>query len=150
MADPNPNAPQDPFEMFRRLWGPLGVPVPGMAMPTMDPKEVEKRIADLKSVEAWLAMNLNMVRFAIQGLDMQRSALEAMKSGTSDSKFAELAAASANTAANTMMWPWAVMQQAMAGKVPEPAAAPTQAQAPENTPERSPEKPPAKAPAKKS
>ena len=138
MADPNP--PQDPFEMFRRLWGPLGVPVPGMAMPTMDPKEVEKRIADLKSVEDWLAMNLNMVRFAIQGLDMQRSALEAMKSGTTDAKLAELAAAGANTAANTMMWPWAVMQQAMAGKPAEPAAAPAEA----------PEKAPAKAPAKKS
>ena len=138
MADPTP--PQDPFEMFRRLWGPLGVPVPGMAMPTMDPKEVEKRVADLKSVEGWLAMNLNMVRFAIQGLEMQRSALEAMKSGTSDTKLAELAAASANTAANTMMWPWAVMQQAMAGKTPEPAAAPAAA----------PDKTPAKGPAKKS
>jgi hypothetical protein len=145
MADSN--APQDPFEMFRRLWGPLGVPVPGMAMPTMDPKEVEKRVADLKSVEAWLAMNLNMVRFAIQGLEMQRSALEAMKSGTTDTKFAELAAASANTAANTMMWPWAVMQQAMAGKAAEPGAAP--AQAPETAPEKTPETTPAKAPAKK-
>jgi hypothetical protein len=141
MADPN--APQDPFEMFRRLWGPLGVPVPGMAMPTMDPKEVEKRVADLKSVEAWLAMNLNMVRFAIQGLEMQRSALEAMKSGTSDSALAELAAASANTAANSMMWPWAVMQQAMAGKPAEPAAVPAQA------PEKASEKTPAKAPAAK-
>ena len=120
MAEQTP--PQDPFEMFRRLWGPLGVPVPGMAMPTMDPKEVEKRIADLKSVEGWLAMNLNMVRIAIQGLEMQRAALEAMKSGTSDAKLAELAAASANTAASTMMWPWAVMQQAMAGKPPEPPA----------------------------
>ena len=138
MADPTP--PQDPFEMFRRLWGPLGVPVPGMAMPTMDPKEVEKRIADLKSVEGWLAMNLNMVRLAIQGLEMQRTALEAMKSGTTDTKLAELAAASANTAANTMMWPWAVMQQAMAGKPPESAAPPAQ----------TPEKSPAKAPAKKS
>jgi hypothetical protein len=118
MAEQTP--PQDPFEMFRRLWGPLGVPVPGMAMPTMDPKEVEKRIADLKSVEGWLTMNLNMVRFAIQGLEMQRAALEAMKSGTSDAKLAELAAASANTAASTMMWPWAVMQQAMAAKPPEP------------------------------
>ena len=60
MAD---QAPQDPFEMFRRLWGPLGVPVPGMAMPTFDPQEVEKRIAELKSVEAWLTMNLNMLTF---------------------------------------------------------------------------------------
>jgi hypothetical protein len=143
MADPTP--PQDPFEMFRRLWGPLGVPVPGMAMPTMDPKEVEKRIADLKSVETWLAMNLNMVRFAIQGLDMQRSALEAMRSGTSDAKLAELAAAGANTAASTMMWPWAMMQQAMAGKPAEPGAAP-----PAQAPETDTAKTPAKAPAKKS
>jgi hypothetical protein len=111
-----------------------------MAMPTMDPKEVEKRIADLKSVEGWLAMNLNMVRFAIQGLEMQRSALEAMKSGTSDTKLAELAAASANTAANTMLWPWAMMQQAMAGKPPEAGAAPSE----------QPDKSPARGPAKKS
>src|SRR2546422_489234 len=41
--------PQDPFEMFRRLWGPLGVPLPGMAMPTLDPQELDKRIADLRS-----------------------------------------------------------------------------------------------------
>lgn len=109
--------PQDPFEMFRRLWGPLGLPVPGMAMPTLDPKEIEKRVADLKSVEAWLAMNLNMVRYAVQGLEMQRSALEAMKGGTSEAA-AGLAAAGANSAANTLMWPWAMMQQAMAANPP--------------------------------
>ncbi|HEY2335989.1 MAG TPA: PhaM family polyhydroxyalkanoate granule multifunctional regulatory protein [Burkholderiales bacterium] len=77
MADPTP--PQDPFEMFRRLWGPLGVPLPGMAMPTLDPNEVEKRIADLRSVENWLAMNLNMVKLSIQGLEMQKAALLAMR-----------------------------------------------------------------------
>lgn len=73
------NAPQDPFEMFRRLWGPLGVPVPGMTMPTLDPNELEKRIGELKSVEAWLAMNLNMLRTAIQGLEMQKSGLQQMQ-----------------------------------------------------------------------
>ena len=77
MADSN--APQDPFEMFRRLWGPLGVPVPGMTMPTLDPKELEKRISELKSVEAWLAMNLNMLRAAIQGLEMQKAGLQQMQ-----------------------------------------------------------------------
>jgi hypothetical protein len=76
MAD---ETPQDPFEMFRRLWGPLGVPIPGMAVPTFDPQEVERRIAELRSVEAWLNMNLNMVRLSIQGLELQRSALQAMK-----------------------------------------------------------------------
>jgi hypothetical protein len=76
---PDDTPPQDPFEMFRRLWGPLGVPIPGMAVPTFDPQEVEKRIAELRSVEAWLNMNLNMLRFSIQGLEMQRAALQAMK-----------------------------------------------------------------------
>ena len=109
--------PQDPFEAFRRLWGPLGLPVPGMAVPTMDPKEVEKRVADLKSVEAWLAMNLNMVRFAIQGLELQRAALQAMQGGAGDA-----ATGAAGSAAGTMLWPWALMQQAMTGAAPaEPA-----------------------------
>ena len=74
----DPNNPQDPFEMFRRLWGPLGVPVPGMAMPTLDPQEIEKRIAELKLVEGWLALNLNTLRMAIQGLEMQKAGLEGM------------------------------------------------------------------------
>ena len=77
---PDQPPPQDPFEMFRRLWGGLGVPLPGMAMPTFDPQEVEKRIAELRSVEAWLNMNLNMVKFSIQGLELQRAALQAMRS----------------------------------------------------------------------
>jgi hypothetical protein len=72
--------------MFRRLWGPLGVPVPGMAMPTLDPQELEKRIADLRSIEAWLNMNLNMVRFSIQGLEMQKAALQAMGAGVRPKK----------------------------------------------------------------
>jgi hypothetical protein len=76
MADQNP---QDPFEMFRRLWGPLGVPVPGMAMPTMDPAEIDKRVQELKSVELWLSMNLNMLRTAIQGLEMQKAGLQQMQ-----------------------------------------------------------------------
>ena len=77
MADPN--QPQDPFEMFRRLWGPLGVPVPGMAMPTLDPQEIDKRVQELKSVEMWLSMNLNVLRAAIQGLEMQKAGLQQMQ-----------------------------------------------------------------------
>jgi hypothetical protein len=73
MAEQNP---QDPFEMFRRLWGPLGVPVPGMAMPTLDPNEIDKRVQELKSVEMWLGMNLNMLRTAIQALEMQKAGLQ--------------------------------------------------------------------------
>ncbi|MFN2644516.1 MAG: PhaM family polyhydroxyalkanoate granule multifunctional regulatory protein [Burkholderiales bacterium] len=84
MADDAP--PPDPFEMFRRLWGPLGIPLPGMSMPTFDPREVEKRIAELRSVEAWLNMNLNMVKFSIQGLELQRAALSAMRTASGADK----------------------------------------------------------------
>lgn len=125
MADSS--APQDPFEMFRRLWGPLGVPVPGMAMPTLDPAEVEKRITDLRSVEGWLNMNLNMIRLSIQGLEMQKIALQAMRAsadaagagatGTGD------AAKAQEGAMQAMLWPWAAMQQAMAGNMPVPPEA---------------------------
>jgi hypothetical protein len=76
MAD---QTPPDPFDLFRRLWGPLGVPLPGMAMPTLDPDEIEKRIAELRSVEGWLTMNLNMIKFSIQGLEVQKAALLAMR-----------------------------------------------------------------------
>ena len=107
MADPQ--TPHDPFEVFRRLWGPLGVPVPGMAMPTLDPQEVEKRIAELKSVEGWLAMNLNMLRMAIQGLEMQKAGLQAMRAGAD----AGTDAAAAMQQPNAMLWPWSAMQQAL-------------------------------------
>jgi len=121
MAESNP--PQDPFEMFRRLWGPLGLPVPGMAVPTMDPKEVEKRIAELRSVESWLQVNLNMVHFAVQGLEMQRSALLAMGAGAPAGT-----PPGPHTAAGNMMWPWAIMQQAMTGKPPAGDAPPDEAE----------------------
>jgi hypothetical protein len=110
MADSQ--SPQDPFEMFRRLWGPLGIPLPGMTMPTLDPGEIEKRIAELKAVEGWLSMNLNMLRMAIQGLEMQKAALEAMRATAQ----AGLDAAQAGAQQpNPMMWPWAAVQQALGG-----------------------------------
>lgn len=123
MADAMP----DPFEAFRKLWGPLGMPVPGLAMPTIDPAEIEKRVNELKSVEAWLSLNLNMVKLSIQGLEVQRAALLAMKSA-SDSTVSAMqkaseaapapdpAAAGATSATSAMLWPWAAMQAAAAGK----------------------------------
>jgi hypothetical protein len=112
--------PQDPFEMFRRLWGPLGLPVPGMAMPTLDPREIDKRVADLRSIEGWLSMNQNMVRMAISGLLVQKAALEAMQAagrlpGAVAPERATPGAASDDPAAQAMLWPWTVLQRAMQG-----------------------------------
>ncbi len=123
MADPmgsgSGGGAQDPFEMFRRLWAPLGLPVPGMSMPTLDPAEVEKRIADLKSVETWLGMNLNMVKMAIQGLEIQKVALDVMKANAgAASNAAGAPPDTGNPLANPMLWPWAIMQGAVTGSEP--------------------------------
>ena len=115
--------PQDPFEMFRRLWSPLGIPVPGMAMPTLDPQEIEKRVAELRAVEAWLSMNLNMLRMAIQGLEVQKIALQAMRATAE----AGMEAASAGgLQPNPMLWPWAALQPAMRTEAPAPKPGETQ------------------------
>lgn len=110
----DPQMPQDALEMFRRLWGPLGVPVPGLAMPTLDPAEIDKRIAELRSVEGWLSMNLNMLRMAIQGLEVQKAALQAVRATADAGREAAAVAAQ-----QPMVWPWSAMQQAL-GQMPTP------------------------------
>ena len=73
------NQPPDPFEFLKNLWGPMGLPLAAVMAPTLIPDEVERRIAELKSVENWLNMNLNVLRMTIQGLEMQKAGLAAMR-----------------------------------------------------------------------
>jgi len=115
----------DPFELLRKLWGATGIPVPGMAMPTLDPQEVEKRIAELRALDGWLTANLNMVKLAIQGLEVQKAALLAMRGAGEAGKQGAGDAAKPGEppqAPNPLIWPWTLMQQAMAGKPPEQPA----------------------------
>jgi hypothetical protein len=70
---------QDPFELLKKMWAPMGLPL-GTLAPLLDPNDIEKRIADLKSVETWLSMNMNVLRMTIQGLEMQKATLAAFQS----------------------------------------------------------------------
>ena len=65
----------------------------GSAFPGLDTDELEKRIKDLKSVENWLNLNLNILKSTIQGLEVQHATMMALKS------FGD--AVSANAAAST-------------------------------------------------
>jgi len=71
--------PPDPFEFLKNLWGPMGLPLAGLSAPTAAMGEVDRRIAELKSVENWLNTNLNVLRMTIQGLEMQKASLAAMQ-----------------------------------------------------------------------
>lgn len=67
----------------------------GAAFPGLDVDELEKRIKDLKSVENWLSMNLNILKSTIQGLEVQHATMMALKS------FGEAVSAAGSAAAGT-------------------------------------------------
>jgi hypothetical protein len=73
------NSPPDPFEFMKNLWGPMGLPLAGLSGATKAMDEVDRRIAELKSVETWLNMNLNVLHMTIRGLEMQKAGLAAMQ-----------------------------------------------------------------------
>ena len=101
----------DPLEFVRGMWNNMGFSLPGMVTPTLDVNELDKRIADLKAVENWLKMNLNMLQMTTQGLEMQRVALaavQAMSQHARESGAAE-APADTNLFAAAAMWPWNLM-----------------------------------------
>ena len=102
-------AMSDPMEFIRSLWGNLQTPLPGL-LPTVDAGELERRITDLKAVEAWLQTNAQMVRMTIQNLEVQRATLAVLSAATS----AKPAPADDNAGAalNVANWPFQFMQTA--------------------------------------
>jgi hypothetical protein len=67
------------WESFQKMWNPLSFPIPGMFTPAMSVEEVEKKIAELQTVENWLKMNLSFLQMTIKTLEMQKSALQSIK-----------------------------------------------------------------------
>ncbi|MCU0952241.1 MAG: hypothetical protein MUC68_14575 [Burkholderiaceae bacterium] len=88
----------DGIDFVRKMWGVTGLPqlptaagitqfaqglpqaLPSMITPTLDVSELDKRIADLRAVEQWLALNANMLRATIQSLEVQRNTIATLKS----------------------------------------------------------------------
>ena len=116
----------DPLNFMRNMWGNMGFSLPGMVAPTFDVEELDKRIKDLKAVEGWLRMNLSMLQMTIQGLEMQRSTVSAVKTmGRMASEAAQSAGQAAaapeapaaavdapsNAFSDAALWPWQMMQQ---------------------------------------
>ena len=103
-----PFTPQDALDFMQKMWNPFGVPMPGFApgsvagsaatgMPGMpgglpfphpaamfaaiDPKEVERKIEELRVIEGWLQMSLNLMQMSIKTMELQKASLEAMRGG---------------------------------------------------------------------
>ena len=114
------NNTQDPLEFMRGMWSNMGFSLPGMVTPTVDVDELDKRIADMKAVEGWLKMNLNMLQMTTQGLEMQRATIAAVQAMSQVAK-GEGAEPGGNPFAASM-WPWNLMQPGQAGAAAEGAA----------------------------
>lgn len=71
------------FDFLQKLSG--GQPahaspsVSSWVAPTLDPKELERRIQDLKTVQFWLEQNTQAVAATIQALEVQRMTLAALQ-----------------------------------------------------------------------
>ena len=98
-----PFSPQDALAFMERLWNPLGVPFPGFGMPAtpppaaapaplpnpammfaaLDPVELDRRIAELRIIENWLSMSLNLMQMSIKTIELQKASLQALGAGAS-------------------------------------------------------------------
>jgi hypothetical protein len=54
-------------------------PNPAAMFAALDPKELERRIGELRVIEGWLAMSLNVTQMSIRTLELQRTSLEALQ-----------------------------------------------------------------------
>ena len=107
----------DPLGMLRKMWGNMGLNLPGMVVPTFDCEELEKRISDLKAVEAWLSMNLSMLQMTIRSMEMQNATLRTVKvmgemaSNAAEGGQAKTDATGKEAGAEAQIWPLMLMQQ---------------------------------------
>lgn len=67
----------DTVEFVKKAWTSFGVP--SNFVPTVDLGELDKRITDLKAVEQWLIVNMNMLQGTIQALEIQRGTIATLK-----------------------------------------------------------------------
>src|SRR4026207_850858 len=73
------DSPKELFEFFQKMWNQMSFPIPAMFHPTLYVEEVEKKIAELQSVENWLKMNLTFVQMTMKTLELQKSALQSIQ-----------------------------------------------------------------------
>jgi hypothetical protein len=123
---PKPVTPQDMFDLWQKMVNPGAFPLQSLMFPVLDAKEIEKKIAELETVEHWLRANLNLLQLSIKSLEYQRSLMEGGKAAT------QAEGTGAPPEANPAMWAWNMMAQAgktmadaaQSATPPKPKAAP--------------------------
>ncbi|MCE4060922.1 hypothetical protein LXM60_11975 [Pandoraea sputorum] len=139
------------FDILKKMWEAFSPPATftspltqlmQSAAPLLDPNEIENRIAEMRAVEQWLTLNLNVLRSTIQAFEVQRATYATLRAfgtgsfgatdapGTTDTGASPFGQAAA---ANFWRSPFAAAESAQDVE-PEP-----QASAPEAEPPAEPE-----------
>lgn len=113
-----PVTPQDMFDMWQKMVNPGAYPLQSLMFPVLDPKEIEKKIAELEAVEHWLKANVNMIQLTVKSLQYQLAMLKggekAMESFAESNAQRTGKAEALPEETNPAMWAWNMM--AAAGK----------------------------------
>lgn len=107
-----PVTPHDMFDLWQKMVNPGAYPLQSLMFPVLDAKELEKKIAELETVEHWLKANLNMLQLSIKSLEYQRQVVkggERIKAAMEEGK---APAAGDEEVPNPALWAWNMMAQA--------------------------------------
>ncbi|MBC8023787.1 MAG: hypothetical protein H7Y14_11740 [Burkholderiales bacterium] len=108
-----PVTSQDVFDMWQKMVNPGAYPLQSLMFPVLDPKELQKKIAELEVVEHWLNANLNMLKLTIQSLQYQ---LAMLKGGEKAQEvLAGKDAPQEGEVPNPAAWAWKMMAEASRG-----------------------------------
>ena len=66
--------------------GMMPFPNPAAMFAALDPVEIERKIGELRIIENWLSMSLNMTQMSIKTLELQHASLEAMRAAHTPAK----------------------------------------------------------------
>jgi hypothetical protein len=100
-----PVTPQEMFDLWQKMVNPSAYPLQSLMFPVLDPKELEKKIAELEVVEHWLKANVSMIQLTVQSLKYQRAMLKGGEKFQEELKAGNKGAAEANPAT----WAWNMM-----------------------------------------
>jgi hypothetical protein len=109
-----PVTPHDMFDMWQKMVNPGAYPLQSLMFPMPDAGEIQKKIAELETVEHWLRANVSMIQLTVKSLQYQ---LAMLKGGEKAMEvFAESGAKEAPGAKpeefNPAMWAWNAMAEA--------------------------------------
>jgi hypothetical protein len=110
-----PVTPTELYDMWQKMVNPGAYPLQSLMFPLADAKEIEKKIAELETVEHWLKANVSMIQLTVKSLQYQlamlkggEKAMESLRKGAQESR-----KPAPEAAPDPATWAWNLMAQSV-------------------------------------